>query len=159
MTQTEWNGQKYTWYYYLEALDGKAPNGEEIRKDGGKTYYLYHTTSVYGNNLSLTYDEDYFPLTGFEQRDKNVPEFKWNKSKKCYEASLYYLREAYEIDFHTNNTNSDVIKKSEILYESDLSNIAPKGYVIGETTKILNGAGKESCILCKVEQQKGNSFF
>ena len=139
MTQTEWNGQKYTWYYYLEALDGKAPNGEEIRKDGGKTYYLYHTTSVYGNNLSLTYDEDYFPLTGFEQRDKNVPEFKWNKSKKCYEASLYYLREAYEIDFHTNNTNSDVIKKSEILYESDLSNIAPKGYVIGETTKILNG--------------------
>ena len=139
MTQTKWSGQKYTWYYYLEALDGKAPNGEEIRKDGGKTYYLYHTTSVYGNNLSLTYDEDYFPLTGFEQRDKNVPEFKWNKSKKCYEASLYYLREAYEIDFHTNNTNSDVIKKSEILYESDLSNIAPKGYVIGETTKILNG--------------------
>ena len=139
MTQTEWNGQKYTWYYYLEALDGKAPNGEEIRKDGGKTYYLYHTTSVYGNNLSLTYDEDYFPLTGFEQRDKNVPEFKWNKSKKCYEASLYYLREAYEIDFHTNNTNSDVIKQSKILYESDLSNIAPKGYVIGETTKTLNG--------------------
>lgn len=139
MTQTKWSGQKYTWYYYLEALDGKAPNGEEIRKDDGKTYYLYHATSVYGNNLSLTYDEDYFPLTGFEQRDKNVPEFKWNKSKKCYEASLYYLREAYEIDFHTNNTNSDVIKKSEILYESDLSNIAPKGYVIGETTKILNG--------------------
>ena len=139
MTQTKWSGQKYTWYYYLEVLDGKAPNGEDISKNGGKTYYLYHTTSVYKNNLRLTYDEDYFPLTGFEQRDNKVPEFVWNISKNCFEASLYYLREAYEIDFHTNNTNSDVIKKSEILYESDLSNIAPKEYVIGETTKILNG--------------------
>lgn len=139
MTQTKWSGQKYTWYYYLEALDGKAPNGEEIRKDDGKTYYLYHTTSVYGTRISLTYDEDYYPLTGFEQRDKNVPEFGWNRSKQCYEASLYYLREAYEIDFHTNNTNSDVIKKSEILYESDLSNIVPKEYEIGKTTKTLNG--------------------
>lgn len=139
MTQTKWSGQKYTWYYYLEALDGKAPNGEEIRKDNGKTYYLYHATSVYGTRISLTYDEDYYPLTGFEQRDKNVPDFVWNRSKQCYEASLYYLREAYEIDFHTNNTNSDVIKQSKILYESGLSNIAPKGYVIGETTKTLNG--------------------
>ena len=139
MTQTKWSGQKYTWYYYLEALDGKAPNGEKIIKDGGKTYYLYHTTSVYGTNISLTYDEDYYPLTGFKQRDENVPKFTWKIRKNCYEASLYYLREAYEIDFHTNNTNNDVIKKSEILYESDLSNIVPGEYVIGETTKILNG--------------------
>ena len=139
MTQTKWSGQKYTWYYYLEALDGKAPNGEKIRKDGGKTYYLYHTTSVYGTNISLTYDEDYYPLTGFKQRDENVPKFTWNIRKNCYEASLYYLREAYEIDFHTNNTNNDVIKKSEILYESDLSNIVPKEYEIGKTTKTLNG--------------------
>ena len=139
MTQTKWSGQKYTWYYYLEALDGKAPNGEKIGKDGGKTYYLYHTTSVYGTNISLTYDEDYYPLTGFKQRDENVPKFTWNIRKNCYDASLYYLREAYEIDFHTNNTNNDVIKKSEILYESDLSNIVPGEYVIGETTKILNG--------------------
>ena len=139
MTQTKWDGDKYTWYYYLEALDGKAPNGEEIRNDGGKTYYLYHTTSVCRDGLSLTYDEDYFPLTGFKQRDKNVPKFKWNRSKKCYEASLYYLREAYEIDFHTNDMDSRVINEKGILYESDLSNIAPKEYVIGETTKILNG--------------------
>lgn len=139
MTQTKWSGQKYTWYYYLEALDGKAPNGEKIRKDGGKTYYLYHTTSVYGTNISLTYDEDYYPLTGFKQRNENVPKFTWNIRKNCYEASLYYLREAYEIDFHTNDMDSRVINEKGILYESDLSNIAPKEYVIGETTKILNG--------------------
>ena len=139
MTQTKWSGLKYTWYYYLEALDENAPNGEEIRKYGGKTYYLYHTTSVYGTNISLTYDEDYYPLTGFTQRDEDVPKFTWNVKKSCYEASLYYLREAYEIDFHTNNTNNDVIKKSEILYESDLSNIVPKEYEIGKTTKTLNG--------------------
>ena len=139
MTQTKWSGLKYTWYYYLEALDENAPNGEEIRKYGGKTYYLYHTTSVYGTNISLTYDEDYYPLTGFTQRDQNVPEFKWNIRKNCHEASLYYLREAYEIDFHTNDMDSSVINKKGILYESDLSNIAPKEYVIGKTTKILNG--------------------
>ncbi len=139
MTQTKWSGLKYTWYYYLEALDGNAPNGEEIINYGGKTYYLYHTTSVYGTNISLTYDEDYYPLTGFTQRDQNVPEFRWNIRKKCHEASLYYLREAYEIDFHTNDMDSSVINKKGILYESDLSNIAPKEYVIGKTKKILNG--------------------
>ena len=139
MTQTKWSGLKYTWYYYLEALDGKAPNGEEIINYGGKTYYLYHTTSVYGTNISLTYDEDYYPLTGFTQRDQNVPEFRWNIRKNCHEASLYYLREAYEIDFHTNDMDSSVINKKGILYESDLSNIAPKEYVIGKTKKILNG--------------------
>lgn len=139
MTQTKWSGLRYTWYYYLEALDGKAPNGEKTIKDGVKTYYLYHTTSVYAYGLSLTYDEDYYPLTGFTQKDQNVPEFRWNMRKNCHEASLYYLREAYEIDFHTNDMDSSVINKKGILYESDLSNIAPKEYVIGKTTKILNG--------------------
>ena len=140
MKQTKWNGLKHTWYYYLEALNGIAPNSELTKNVEGKTYYLYHTTVIYGStNTVLTYEEDYFPLTGFKQRDEDVPKFTWNVKKSCYEASLYYLREAYEIDFHTNNTNNDVIKKSEILYESDLSNIVPKEYEIGKTTKTLNG--------------------
>ena len=133
MTQTKWSGQKYTWYYYLEALDGKAPNGEKIRKDDGKTYYLYHATSVYGTRISLTYDEDYYPLTGFTQRDNFVPEF---QNRIAY---LYYTRNSYEIDFHTNDMDSNVINEKGILYESDLSNIVPKEYEIGKTTKTLNG--------------------
>lgn len=46
--------------------------------------------------------------------------FTWNIRKNCYEASLYYLREAYEIDFHTNDMDSRVINEKGILYESDL---------------------------------------
>ena len=115
LTATKWEGNKYTWYYYLEVLPGQNTTGLTLRTDGGRTYYLYNTTTVYGNDVSLTYDEDYFPITGFRQRDKNVPSF---TNRIAY---LYYLRESYKLDF-INGTKE---KSETVAFEAS---IADKGY-------------------------------
>ena len=139
MTLTEYyygtSGYTYRWFYYLEVLDGKTPAGAETKTYGGKTYYKYHTSEAYSkaylNRLSLTYDEDYFPLTGFQQKDKqgengwdwdrdeNVykKDFTWNRKTRCYEAELYYTRTAYQLTLHNYND----IKEENVLFEADIS--------------------------------------
>lgn len=85
MEATDWSdGDLYTWYYYLELYEGQDETGLTIREEGNKRYYLYHTTNTYGNGISLTYEEDYFPITGYVQRDTTVPSFS-NRT-----AYLYY---------------------------------------------------------------------
>lgn len=115
MTKTEWSGDTYTWYYYLEVPEGvSAPTGATTKTEGGRTYYLYHTTSVKGDRVNLTYDEDYFPITGFTQRDK-VGENGWRYDDGSYKHSfdsdrtysLYYLREQYNLEFHNYGTTLD----------------------------------------------------
>lgn len=115
MTKTEWSGSTYTWYYYLEVPSGmSAPVGAETRTDGGKTYYKYHTTSIKGSNLSLTYDEDYFPITGFTQRDSTVPSFS-NRT-----AYLYYTRNKYNLKFINYGTEVSG-KGGDYYYQQDIS--------------------------------------
>lgn len=94
LTATSWSGNTYEWYYWLEVLPGQDTTGLEITTNNGKTYYKYHTTNVNGNGISLTYDEDYFPITGFEQRDSSVPSFDRNNK-----ANLYYVRKQYNLSF------------------------------------------------------------
>ena len=113
MTKTLWSGDTYTWYYYLEVLPGQNTTGLTTRTDGGKTYYLYNTTTVKGPGISLTYDEDYFPITGFTQRDNDVPDFdRYNK------AYLYYTRNSYPLTFMNYGT---VAKTGTKLYQADIS--------------------------------------
>lgn len=113
MTKTLWSGDTYTWYYYLEVLPGQVTAGLTTRTDGGKTYYLYNTTTIKGNGISLTYDEDYFPITGFTQRDNAVPAFdRYNK------AYLYYTRNSYPLTFMNYGT---VAKTGTKLYQADIS--------------------------------------
>lgn len=94
LTATSWSGDTYEWYYWLEVLPGQDTTGLETTTNNGKTYYKYHTTNVNGNGISLTYDEDYFPITGFEQRDSSVPSFDRNNK-----ANLYYVRKQYNLSF------------------------------------------------------------
>ena len=83
-----------------------APNGAETITDGGKTYYLYHTTSINGDGIYLTYDEDYFPITGYTQRDKKG-ENGWKLDNGVYKHGfaddgtykLFYTRNQYELKF------------------------------------------------------------
>lgn len=112
MTKTLWSGDTYTWYYYLEVLPGQVTAGLTTRTDGGKTYYLYNTTTIKGNGISLTYDEDYFPITGFTQRDNDVPSFN-NRT-----AYLYYTRNSYPLTFMNYGT---VAKTGTKLYQADIS--------------------------------------
>lgn len=113
MTKTLWSGDTYTWYYYLEVLPGQVTTGLTTRTDGGKTYYLYNTTTINGSGISLTYDEDYFPITGFTQRDNVVPVF--DRNNKAY---LYYTRNSYPLTFMNYGT---VAKTGTKLYQADIS--------------------------------------
>lgn len=114
MTKTQWSGDTYEWYYYLEVPAGmSAPAGATTMTDGGKTYYLYHTVTIKGESITLTYDEDYYPITGFTQRDKNVPSF--NSSNKAY---LYYTRNKYELKFLNYGT---LVKTDMKYYQADIS--------------------------------------
>mgnify|MGYP001080980314 FL=1 len=113
MTKTLWSGDTYTWYYYLEVLPGQVTTGLTTRTDGGKTYYLYNTTTINGSGISLTYDEDYFPITGFTQRDNVVPDF--DRDNKAY---LYYTRNSYPLTFMNYGT---VAKTGTKLYQADIS--------------------------------------
>ena len=114
MTKTKWSGSTYEWYYYLEVPAGmSAPAGATTRTDGGKTYYLYHTVTIKGDDLSLTYDEDYYPITGFTQRDRDVPDF--NRNNKAY---LYYTRNSYELKFINYGTT---VKTETKYYQADIS--------------------------------------
>ena len=123
MTKIQWSGNTYTWYYYLEQLPGKDYTGVPTKSDGGKNYYLYHTTSVKGKNIFLTYAEDYFPITGFTQRDNKVPDF------ENFKAYLYYVRS----DFTLTLNNYGAETPESIPFEKDISGYGgeparPAGY-------------------------------
>lgn len=115
LTDSGKSGNKYTWYYYLEVLPGQDTTGLTIREDNGKTYYLYFISSAYGNGLSLIYEEDYFPISGFSQRDSFVPSF----SNEI--AYLYYTRNSHELTF---SNYGDILedKTETLLYGSSLAN-------------------------------------
>ncbi len=114
LTDSGKSGNKYTWYYYLEVLPGQDTTGLTTREDNGKTYYLYFTSSAYGSILRLTYEEDYFPITGFTQRDSSVPSFS-NRT-----AYLYYTRNSHELTF---SNYGDILedKTETVLYGSSLA--------------------------------------
>ena len=118
MTATLWSGSIYTWDYYLETLDGTAataPAGSTTTTSGGITYYLYRTSTIKGTGIHLTYDEDYFPITGFYQRDSSVPNFVLTGS--VYYASLFYRRASYNLTFINGDTTNTI---SNIRYEASI---------------------------------------
>ncbi len=100
MTYTQWEGDKYTWHYYLQVGPYEETDGLILRQENGITYKWYHTTSVYGNGISLTYDEDYFPITGYDQRDNTVPSF---NDRVAY---LYYTLNSHTLKYYNRNDSS-----------------------------------------------------
>ena len=119
----------YTWYYYLETIDGTAataPSGATTKTQGGKVYYLYHTSSVEADGLVLTYDEDYFPIPGFTQLyAKGQGGWNWSYYYGSYvhsfdnnTAYLYYTRNSYTLTLN-NYGNED---SSSVRYEASIAN-------------------------------------
>lgn len=114
MTFSSTSGNTYTWYYAFEKLPGATYDGKDSVTSNGVDYFVDFSASVKGNNISLTYDEDYFPITGFTQRDSAVPNF---NSRRAY---LYYTRNSYKLTFH-NGVNEITDKTESILFEADIS--------------------------------------
>ena len=114
LTSTQWSGNEYKWYYYLEIIPGNPPEGKTLREDKGVTYYEYDSTTVKGNSINLTYEEDYYPITGFKQRDTTVPSF---SNRVAY---LYYTREDYTLSFYNHDSKIDD-KGGNYYFEQDIS--------------------------------------
>lgn len=112
----------YTWGYALEKVSPDAVyEGKQETQSNGR-YYFIDFSSVMGysgTGLDLTYNEDYFPITGFKQRDSNVPSFS-SAGNRTYTATLYYTRNSYNLIF--NDGVNEILGRTEsILYEADIS--------------------------------------
>ncbi|MCQ2354925.1 MAG: InlB B-repeat-containing protein [Clostridia bacterium] len=119
MTAFSRTGTTVYWYYYLEVIPGQSTDGLITRTEGGRTYYLYLSSSAI--TTALTYAEDYFPITGFTQRDSSVPRFSNNTAYLYYTRNFHSL--SYNDNYGTTTTAPDQIYFDDVLGQS--RNITP----------------------------------
>ena len=146
-------GTNYLWYttkngstFYT--APPTMPNGNLTvygRTSGGRSviyYYEYRTTNqirepFYVNDTGWSFtEEDYIEIPGFTYSYSEEPELSWGGYIGNYE--IYYTRNAYDIEFITNG-GAPVNTIKDILYEADISNRAPRTYVVNQTTKVVDG--------------------
>lgn len=104
-------------YYYVETINGAA--GDTTYN--GKNYKQYKVIDLdYSGSTSLTYREEFHPITGFTQGDSNPYLPKDGEVKMQKNNYLYYTRNSYNLKFY--NYNADVTGKGgSVQYEAPLS--------------------------------------
>lgn len=104
-------------YYYVETINGAA--GDTAYK--GRNYKQYKVIDLdYSGSTSLTYREEFHPITGFTQGDSN-PYLPKNGSVGMKETNyLYYTRNSYNLKFYNYNAYVDG-KGGSVQYEAPLS--------------------------------------
>ena len=104
-------------YYYVETINGAA--GDTTY--GGRNYKQYKVIDLeYDSGTSLTYREEFHPITGFTQGDSNpkLPvDGKVQMKKNNY---LYYTRNSYNLKFYNYNAYVDD-KGDSVQYEAPLN--------------------------------------
>ena len=121
LTEYNWSGNTYTWYYYIQVLPGETVSNP--RTYDGKTFKLYRTSSLQAGGLVLTFDEDFYPIEGFN-RYASVPAFSsWTSSGTAdfdsnRKAYLYYSRASFSLEFFNY---SYTLSTASILFETDIS--------------------------------------
>ena len=103
-------------YYYVETLKGASGQTSY----NGRNYNLYKVIDLKGNNINLTYKEEFHPILGFTQGESN-PYLPVNGSVSAQKNNyLYYTRNSYELSFY--NYNAVVAGKGgSVQYEAPLS--------------------------------------
>ena len=104
-------------YYYVETLNGEQ--GDTTYN--GRTYKQYKVIDLdYSSDTSLTYAEEFHPITGFTQGDSN-PKLPVGGSVEMQKNNyLYYTRNSYNLKFY--NYNDYVTGKGGgVQYEAPLS--------------------------------------
>ena len=103
-------------YYYVETLNGAA--GDTTHN--GKRYKQYKVIDLeYSSSTSLTYAEEFHPITGFTQGDSN-PKLPVGGKVRMKETNyLYYTRNSYNLEFYNYNTYVDG-KGGSVQYEAPL---------------------------------------
>lgn len=103
-------------YYYVETLNGEQ--GDTTYN--GRTYKQYKVIDLeYDSGTSLTYAEEFHPITGFTQGDSN-PKLPVGGSVKMRQNNyLYYTRNSYNLKFYNYNAYVDG-KGGSVQYEAPL---------------------------------------
>ena len=104
-------------YYYVETINGAA--GDTTYN--GRNYKQYKVIDLdYSGSTSLTYREEFHPITGFTQGDSN-PYLPKNGSVGMKKTNyLYYTRNSYNLKFYNYNAYVDG-KEGSVQYEAPLS--------------------------------------
>ncbi len=103
-------------YYYVETLNGTA--GDITYK--GKNYKRYKVIDLeYDTGTSLTYAEEFHPITGFTQGDSNPTIPVGGKVKMKQNNYLYYTRNSYNLKFYNYNAYVDG-KGGSVQFEAPL---------------------------------------
>ena len=108
-------------YYYVETLNGETGDTTYPKTGANaKNYKLYKTIDLeYSSNISLTYKEEFHPITGFTQGESNPYLPKDGKVEMQQNNYLYYTRNSYKLKFF--NYNGFVADKEQnVQYEAPL---------------------------------------
>ena len=104
-------------YYYVETINGAA--GDTAYK--GRNYKQYKVIDLdYSSSTSLTYREEFHPITGFTQGDSNPYLPKDGSVRMQKNNYLYYTRNSYNLKFYNYNAYVDG-KGGSVQYEAPLS--------------------------------------
>ncbi len=106
-------------YYYIEALPG-APYVEGLPNAGDKHYELYKEVVTVKVGY-LTTEEEFHTIAGFT-RGNYYPNNIFNSSV-ADENYLYYTRNSYALQFHSNNVHLTDLDKT-VLYGASMSSYA-----------------------------------
>lgn len=99
--------------YYVEVLEGEL--GTEVVR--GKTYKWHHTDTVMMSNPSITWDEDFYNITGFTRNETDST----RNGGRYNGAKFYYYRNSYEIKFINGGNVVNTVSKQ---YEADISDVS-----------------------------------
>lgn len=104
-------------YYYVETLNGEQ--GDHTYN--GRNYKQYKVIDLeYSSSTSLTYAEEFHPITGFSQGDSN-PKLPVGGEVQMEENNyLYYTRNSYNLGFYNYNAYVNG-KGGSVQYEAPLS--------------------------------------
>lgn len=104
-------------YYYVETLNGTS--GDTTYN--GKNYTQYKVIDLdYSSSTSLTYKEEFHPITGFTQGDSDPTLPKDGSVKMKQNNYLYYTRNSYNLKFYNYNAPVDG-RDAIVQYEAPLS--------------------------------------
>ena len=104
-------------YYYVETINGAV--GDTAYN--GRNYKQYKVIDLdYSDSVSLTYREEFHPITGFTQGDSNPYLPKDGSVKMQKNNYLYYTRNSYNLKFYNYNAYVDD-KGGSVQYEAPLS--------------------------------------
>lgn len=104
-------------YYYVETLNGTS--GDTTYN--GKNCTQYKVIDLdYSGNTSLTYKEEFHPITGFTQGDSKPTLPKDSSVKMQKNNYLYYTRNSYKLKFYNYNDYVDG-KEASVQYKAPLS--------------------------------------